>query len=402
MAACAPTSRTSPDSPGEVIALQPLSYSKHIPALDGLRGVAILMVMCVHFLAVCKSEILPFGPDITRLFFKIAGQGSLGVNLFFVLSGFLITGILIDTKDCRNYFFTFYARRVVRIFPVYYLTLFATLFILPRAVAAPFSPSQNMVDNQVYLWCYAINIPPLSYLSFEDGNWSFSHFWSLAVEEHFYLLWPLIVYILPRRLLATSCCVVAVAAMVCRSAFAMLGADGLTILTFTPCRADSLAIGGVVAVLIRGRWGRTMLRVCRGSLGVSVVLLLVLVFIDPANYGIHVMHYTVSAIMFACILVLAIHAPDGSLLSRCLNARGLRFVGQVSYGLYIFHFVCLGLFVRVLPPSSLTLLTGSRIVGIVSFCGIATGLTLAVASLSWFLFESQVLKLKRRFRYQSG
>jgi len=376
-----------------------LSFGRHIPALDGLRGIAVLMVMFGHFLAVCKTEILAIGPSIGLLAFKLASQGAHGVDLFFVLSGFLITGILVDTKQSSNYFTAFYARRFLRIFPIYYLTLLGILVVLPKFLSFSSAASQSMIGNQAYLWCYAINIPPFSHLRFFDGNLNFVHFWSLAVEEHFYIFWPLIVYILPKRMLALGCCIIVMAAIVFRSVLATVNADGWTIATFTLCRVDSLAIGGLVAILLRSNWQALTTTICKPILAVSGILF-VLMMARPSSRMSNDLDSTIIAIFFASVLIIAVHSTRGSLAWRVLNLKGLRYAGQISYGLYIFHFLFLGAFSHILPPSQLKIWTSSNILAIGCFCLLATALSFLVASLSWFAFEKQLLKLKRRFEYQ--
>ena len=173
-----------PDHPGR--------SRSHLPGLDGIRGLAILMVMFSHFIVVGKNldPLSPFG--------RFLHSGYLGVDLFFVLSGFLITGILIDSKITPNYFRVFYMRRALRIFPLYYLLLavswLTVVFITPQD-----KPLLTGVDSMAWFWLYASNIGMAV-----KGDWlnsptwvGLGHFWSLAVEEQFYLVWPLLVYLMP-------------------------------------------------------------------------------------------------------------------------------------------------------------------------------------------------------------
>jgi peptidoglycan/LPS O-acetylase OafA/YrhL len=355
--------------------------------------------MLGHFLAVCKTEILAIGPAIGLAIFKLASQGGHGVDLFFVLSGFLITGILVDTRQSKNYFTAFYGRRFLRIFPVYYLTLLVTLVVLPRLLPFSAAASQSMIGDQVYLWCYAINIPPFSHLQFFDSSLNFVHFWSLAVEEHFYIFWPLIVYLLPKRMLALGCCIIVMTAIACRSILSTAGADSWTIGTFTLCRVDSLAIGGLVAILFRSNWQALTVRLCKPILAVSGILFL-LMMARPSSRPSNDLDLTIMAVFFACALVFAVKAAQGSLTWRFLNLRALRYTGQISYGLYIFHFLLLGAFSRALPPSQLKAWTGSNIAAVGCFCLLATALSFLIASLSLFAFEKQLLKFKRFFEYR--
>ncbi|HLL88149.1 MAG TPA: acyltransferase, partial [Tepidisphaeraceae bacterium] len=181
----------------------------HYPALDGLRGLAILLVMVSHYVAP------PAGGGRWGLVFRRAADaGWVGVDLFFALSGFLITGILLDAKGKPGFFRNFFARRTLRVFPLYYGVLFVVCVLLPALgllkLGVPLS--------QRWLWLYATNLFPL--LRSADGagfffpnSWDlqFGHFWSLAVEEHFYLAWPLVVYALGRRPLMVTCAALMVA-----------------------------------------------------------------------------------------------------------------------------------------------------------------------------------------------
>ena len=181
----------------------PSRWRGHIKPLDGLRGIAILLVMWFHFAWPAKAQGL-----ITRLYVSVAALGWVGVDLFFVLSGFLITGILLDSKRGAGYFRNFYARRVLRIFPLYYAVLLVTLVILPLIVPYDTPALKRLLEGQGWLWLYSTNIS----VAVEHGNWIASAdwlrmgaLWSLAVEEHFYLVWPLLVFFLSRRaLLRTS------------------------------------------------------------------------------------------------------------------------------------------------------------------------------------------------------
>ena len=157
--------------------------SGHIGVLDGVRGLAILLVLVYHFTLSMAGQTLP-----GRLFFRSTAAGWCGVDLFFVLSGFLITGILYDAKDLPHRFRNFYARRALRIFPLYYTILAITFALLPRAVRLV-GRLDDLEDARFWLWTYGTNV----YVAFRGDWFPLSHFWSLAVEEHFYLFWPAII-----------------------------------------------------------------------------------------------------------------------------------------------------------------------------------------------------------------
>src|SRR5688572_11214801 len=160
---------------------------RHIRVLDGLRGVAILMVLMIHLYP--KPFIADTYPTLTAVFGRLIGAGSYGVELFFVLSGFLITGILLDTKHERRFLGKFYARRILRIFPLYYGALFIVIVILPLFVAFD-AEAMAIVHRQLWLWTYLSNWPVGSIWD-DSSLFMLGHFWSLCVEEHFYVFWPL-------------------------------------------------------------------------------------------------------------------------------------------------------------------------------------------------------------------
>src|SRR5438045_2849128 len=167
--------------------------SAYVPELDGVRGLAILGVMALHFVGtIAPTNVLE------RALAKAAGYGVWGVDLFFVLSGFLITGILYDSKASSRYLRDFYMRRALRIFPLYYGVLFVLFVLIPRDMLSRVDPQLGAArDLQVWVWPYLTNV----YLG-AGQTWSIpyiSHFWSLAIEEHFYLVWPFVILLLSRE-----------------------------------------------------------------------------------------------------------------------------------------------------------------------------------------------------------
>ena len=180
-----------------------------IPALDGLRGIAIILVMLHHFTYYRPTS------GIDALIGSVLFFGWTGVDLFFVLSGFLITGILLDTRGSERYFTSFYARRTLRIFPLYYLVLFLAFVVLPKFPAVhPVLAGQADVPPQWPYWLYLTNF------SIADRGWVHGWVdvaWSLAIEEQFYLVWPLVIWLCPPRLVAWLCTAIFVAEVFARS-----------------------------------------------------------------------------------------------------------------------------------------------------------------------------------------
>jgi peptidoglycan/LPS O-acetylase OafA/YrhL len=171
----------------------PLHHSRRLPALDELRAVAVLMVFAFHSYVLVENPLAPAPAWYGALFRSLWS----GVDLFFVLSGFLISGILLDTREQPGMLKTFYLRRTLRIFPLYYATLLLW-FVLLRPLWSPSGQFQAMEAAQGWFWSYSFNIRAALYGPIPSF---FDHFWSLAVEEQFYLIWPLTILLLPKRAL---------------------------------------------------------------------------------------------------------------------------------------------------------------------------------------------------------
>jgi peptidoglycan/LPS O-acetylase OafA/YrhL len=208
----------------------------HILALDGVRGMAALMIMIFHYWQGDGFHRLGFSDS----FGKVAVFGQTGVDLFFVLSGFLITRILISTKDSPNYFRNFYGRRALRILPLYYFFLVIYYFIVPWLEKTPV----DAFRTTWWYWFYLQNVPDTFNQLHSAGPFQY---WSLAVEEHFYMIWPLIVYFAPVRSLERFSLVLIGAAIIFRAIFIFGFKVG--VFYFTLCRMDALAFGTLLACL---------------------------------------------------------------------------------------------------------------------------------------------------------
>src|SRR5260221_3218564 len=223
---------------------------ERIPALDGLRGVAILMVLLNHFVPNRN-----YAPSHVMTWLSNAAQsGWAGVDLFFVLSGFLITGILIEAKVSPRYFRNFYMRRVLRIFPLYYGALVLVFLLLPPLHVFDWSSFRTVWQNQLWNWSYCTNVGMwcADGRGFSSPQINLGHFWTLAIEEHFYLAWPALVITLPLRRLKSVCIAGVVLVPVARIV-AVVALDASHLFFFqTPRRADSLMLGALFAAMGRG------------------------------------------------------------------------------------------------------------------------------------------------------
>jgi peptidoglycan/LPS O-acetylase OafA/YrhL len=374
------------------------SYSGHLPALDGLRGIAILAVLVYHY-----AFELQHGHGIGGAVYELLHQGRHGVDLFFVLSGFLITGILLDSRDSPRYFSTFYARRTLRIFPLYYGVLFAVLIILPM-FTAPQPLARRVMDEQKWLWLYGTNILMAwrdNQSFFNAEHFNLAHFWSLAVEEQFYLVWPLLVLALSRRALVGVCIAVVPIALALRGIFVARHMPSAAYM-FTACRVDALAMGALVATLARSNGGLAALRTpARWIVPITALAWMALL---PSTGGKHwnfsqSLLYTAVALCCGGIVALALNAPPTAATSRILSARTLGFFGKYSYGLYVFHFLLYPTFQRAYAAIPLPAKLHAGNLGLAALGLFSTAASIVIAWLSYNLYEKQLLKLKRRFRY---
>jgi peptidoglycan/LPS O-acetylase OafA/YrhL len=346
-----------------------LKYHKE---LDGVRAIAVFMVIFFHFF---------FELNLPTLLTRIANFGRTGVSLFFVLSGFLITRILIATKDSPNYFSSFYVRRSLRIFPLYYLFLVLIFIILPLFSGKPFPP----FDLQLYNWTYLQNFA----LAFRWPHVSPRHLWSLSVEEHFYLFWPILIYLLSiRKIVFASVLIIAMAFMV---KYFMIEHDYVPYY-FTFARIDELAMGALLAILeIKNK---LIDKNANKFLLISVIfaiptIVLLVIFTDMDNTIIQIIKYNLLAFTFLGLVGYIISLRETSWIKRVLRTKPMVFLGKISYGLYIYHPLCIATVWNIFSKMNLAILFV-----------IAVGFTVLVASASYFLFELNFLKLKRFFEYK--
>ncbi len=376
----------------------------HYPALDGLRAVAFLMVFATHYGHV------PWG--------------FAGVNFFFVLSGFLITGILYDTKDRPDRARRFYVRRALRIFPLYYGVMLAVALLEPVMHWDwywPWIAWPLYLGNLLRLWGSGVNTVALRTVAYAQLPSSvhphtilyFGHFWSLCVEEQFYLFWPWVVFwVRSRERLLAVCLAAVLLCPVMRSLAdkhlpAWTSKMEMTAVVGVPFQLDALLLGALLALLWRSRYREIVQKLATVGLG--------LMTLSAMAYWAHVlMTYPLGRVcdlytypdwrtswdlsllnLYGAALMICALRP-GSLTYRCLNPAMLRYVGRISYGAYVFHDIfhapLLFWIGRVPGIAGLAppLIATTAVVSIF-------GITLALASLSYYAFEMPFLRLKERW-----
>jgi peptidoglycan/LPS O-acetylase OafA/YrhL len=387
------TSRTSSARPRAVTALPSPESRAYFPALDGIRGFAFLMVFATHYLQ------LPWGWA--------------GVNIFLVLSGFLITGILYDTRDHLHRVENFYLRRTLRIFPLYYALILLLVLLYP---VFRWQWSWAWLIWPAYLGnmarCFNPGAPgsatallefaqPLS-RSFPQVQLAFGHFWSLCVEEQFYLIWPWVVFAIgDRRKLVRLCAAGLILLPILRvlagHAFPGTMDDRAALITVTPLPFDALLLGGLVALLRRGPWADKVLPASRAVFAALTAVFLLWLAINPAArhmaspypYPRHIFTLGLSFIdiFSACLIVMALE--HRSITFRIFNLRPLRGLGRISYGAYVFHDIFHTQIARLAnhSPSHRTLTTAA--------IALASTLLLAWTSFRWL--ETPFIRLKDRW-----
>ena len=373
-------------------------FSGHLPALDGVRGLAILMVLILHFL----GNQVPTN-DIERLIVRISGYGALGVDLFFVLSGFLITGILYDSKNGPHYFKNFYMRRLLRIFPLYYGTLAIIFLLLPHIPMFQGPTLESLQSIQSWAWLYAMNI----YVAIA-GAWTdpyITHFWSLAVEEHFYLFFPFLVYYLTRKELLFACLIMIGSAAALREVSYGQGLNDIAIYALTPFRLDGLCIGAMIAIMLRGTGDQAYWEMWLKRTGQHFFLIA-----SVSIAGVYIVNYYTNAgkllwplkevsynLAFAAILIAAITSADKSAINQFFTARPMLFLGKYSYGLYVFHAMVSTYFLNNRIINFVLQIVPNHLIAMLTLALFGIFLSVVISYGSYHLFEKHFLVLKHRF-----
>ncbi len=374
-----------------------IDLGRRLPTLDGVRGLAVLMVLLFHFIGGVQPT-----NTIEQIVVRATNYGSYGVELFFVLSGFLITGILYDSRENPRYFRNFYMRRVLRIFPLYYGVLILVFLVAPLVPMLRGPTLDTLLDRQAWAWLYAVNV----HIALA-GEWSFSylqHFWSLAIEEHFYLFWPFVVYALVRRprLLVAVSLGLAVAAFAGRILGLGAGLSWWTTYVLTPFRLDGLALGAAMAVVVRQRGGLEWLMRAMPRVALIAGALFVASFAWSRHAGqgdVYVMGFRAGLIqvLLACLLLWAITAPAPSLVARVFSGRTLTFLGTYSYGLYVYHHFISYYFSANKTELAVAAWIGSHTAAMALQAAVGMGASLAIAYVSFEYFEKRFLDMKRHF-----
>lgn len=371
--------------------------TKRIDELDGVRGLAIVLVLLEHYV---KTPLLAERDPIAGFLVKLLNFCFAGVDLFFVLSGFLIGGILLRNRNVSNYLPAFYVRRLARLSPLYLLTIAGFALCAPYLSASGTEIGRWMAEGHgaLPLWSYPLYVQNIMMVvrGVGGGIW-LGPTWSLAIEEQFYLFAPLLILLLPDRSLPRVLVALIVSAPVLRTLNVMLSSDVMAAFVLLPCRWDALCIGILLAWSLQQpavvTWLRTHQYELRHRLWLAVAALLGMSF-----YGIKVgsapmltLGHTFLALVAALLILCALYLESPGLKALFCNVW-LRRLGLVSYGIYLLHMPVLGLAAQAttghLPrletlAGSLTMLA-------------AVTVTLGLAAASWRWFEQPILRFSAR------
>jgi peptidoglycan/LPS O-acetylase OafA/YrhL len=369
----------------------------HIPSLDALRGVAIIWVVWHNSLAGFETSGI-----FSKLLALFTNSGWVGVQLFFVLSGFLITGILVDGKKNSFILRNFYMRRLLRIFPLYYFILLVFFVLLPLIGIAPAGYEGSGFVELMY-WTYTANWAVAFSL---DGINGLSHLWSLAVEEQFYILWPFLVLSLSYRSLLITCFVFVFLALISRYAMVTIYPEEyeITNYIFTIARIDALSIGAILALFLRHpqyyKWLKKKVDI---FFIITVLFILAILLVNlnfsPVAIGVGLLNQTLAAILFALGIYYLLQPASipTKWLHDMTSKKWLIKVGKYSYAIYIVHMPV----IKVLEDNYL--ISPNQYNGfhwllilVYNFASVFT-ISFLLAVVSWYVIESPSLKLKKYF-----
>jgi peptidoglycan/LPS O-acetylase OafA/YrhL len=398
---------------------------KRIKSLDGVRGLAVSMVIISHLMFLSNYN--------ENFLWKFLKNGWMGVDLFFVLSGYLITSILIASKSKKNYFRNFIIRRTLRIFPLYYAVLIIVLICL-------FFYQNGNFQNLVWYFTYTSNIG----MAINDnwlhvgGNLELSHFWSLAVEEQFYLFWPLIIYFIPNKYIPFLAFLMVICGPEIRILIGeWMNSETMAAYVMTPARMDSLAGGALLASLYQNDVFSSSLQfrkiswsiltaglvtiiggilfwnfgiICAGLLAISIAswikledkliswiaLTITGIFAIGTIYqyvGVYIYSYN---ILFFVNIIHVVQKHRNKITIFLFENRIVLELGKYSYAMYIFHHLFQHQW-KWLTREVLHLDNLHPLIFQISFILIATSLTYCAALITWRLIEKPFQDLKIKF-----
>jgi peptidoglycan/LPS O-acetylase OafA/YrhL len=345
-----------------------------IDLLDGFRGLAILLVMGYHYFA----------------FFSF---GWVGVDMFFILSGFLISGKLIESVGAKRYFFSFYLKRILRVVPLYYMVLVLFFFFLPKLFPDFVSESFNKIlEHQAVYWTFTVNIQD-AFNGWPD-NTILIHFWSLCCEMQFYLIWPFVVYLFRKKL--TLFLYLLFVFFAGAFIFRLIDNDwfgfkNIYRYVLLPSRVDAFSVGAILYLLLKS----DQINRCKNFFIAAIIFsfcgIMVIMFANNHkwSYALQVVStygYSLNAIFFGCCIGYALSSKPNT-VANLFSGKLITTLGRYSYGMYIFHLPVYIIISKL--DMAVIAKAGKFSVGILAFA-----ITFFCAWTSFHLMEKHFLKLK--------
>jgi peptidoglycan/LPS O-acetylase OafA/YrhL len=352
------------------------------------------LVLAYHL----QPAILRVGGKIVS---NIAGLGWAGVDLFFVLSGFLITSILLSTRDQPRYFLNFYGRRFLRIFPLYYIYLAFIIFLVLPIVHKHGLLAGTSDAGQAWYWFYLSNW----FTSVRDGIPLLGHLWSLSIEEQFYIAWPVVVFLLSSKQLRILCWTIIGALLVLRFAFAGQFANPEIIHRLTVFRIDALCWGALIAVSkqssprSKASWQFLSSTLFFGGMAAVVALVALQGPSYTTWWGTAVGFSIVLLPSAGIVLYAASCTGETNPGARALRLAPLRQLGKYSYGIYVLHVLIIATTGEVVDRLNRVFGLSERVSSAV-FILTAIAASYLAALLSWHAVEKYFLRLKRHLDYR--
>jgi len=352
--------------------------NQRIRVLDGFRGIAVLLVMCYHF--------------IPAIFF-----GWAGVDLFFILSGFLITSILLRTVGTPGFLYVYFSRRLLRIVPLYFVMLFILFVLFPVMVPSMVTPAYDfLVEHQYWYWLFSVNIS-FALHGFPE-NITVVHFWSLACEMQFYLVWPLLILLFhkSRKVLWIVLSLLFLFAVFFRVyADQIVTMNSLYRYVLLPSRLDAFAAGGILFLYTSSDY-RISGKVLYWMSGLFFTLIVL-----SGVLGIH-WHFTdsftqryglsLNVLFWISVLSICLQNPS-SIPARFTGSRLLQNAGLYSYGMYVFHLPVTIFVDKLFFPPAVEENTGMMLLRIFLLFTI----TIIISVASFHLFEKKMMLFKPRY-----
>lgn len=378
--------------------------TEHSPILDGFRGLAIILVLLYH-----STVYFPDSGPISNFLSSALLLGWSGVDMFFVLSGFLITSILLKAKEKPHFFKNFYMRRILRIFPLYYLYLVIALGI-PFLLSSIEFRHQLNYQPLTFFRASVFILHFSNYLNALDGfqNYWLLHVWSLAVEEQFYMAWPFLVFCLSKRKLNALCVILIIAAFFFRWQLSANPAENqIKIFQFTHCRMDGLLMGCLVALNAQQKTLITVIKNHGFKLSAALLILILTLNFQvteaaASNGSINGFKQFSSLIvqrfyfpllnLFYTILMASVYLKQNTPFSKLVNWSPLQYLGRLSYGIYIYHMPILWLLLNSAPNVDSHL---DQLLFWLAFLP----LPVLIAHVSMTYYERPFLNLKRYFEH---